>query len=354
MKKNRCGGQKKKKRKERERREKEDEDRDASVSTNNQLPPPSSLSAPLLPPTTPRPVLPTRRPPVTMMTVDTDDSDDDYEPYATFAPPTQWPAHIQEFVYGPRPPAEILADAIPPAPVDPSPMVTLVDACLEGPPLQPLPIPPRTVTSVMRDWSALRVECVNPWRTIRRRKQRLRPRYADTCPRAPRVVTPAAVSTLSPPKPVPVMSLLEGRSQPLPLQPTQVFALVPLHPDDPIHPDDVPTNDLPLPLACPCPDDHLAGPRLLSADTPFGWVGSSLALACAWELPEPDKVLDALAFLAWGSSEDVRRDCLADLPPDLFVFLGVLSMVSVLECDFGQFLVPAGSSFIKHWVDGLG
>ncbi|KAK7006803.1 hypothetical protein R3P38DRAFT_2793485 [Favolaschia claudopus] len=251
------------------------------------------------------------------------------KPYATFAPPTQWPAHIQEFVYGPRSPAEILADAIPPAPapVDPSPMVTLVDACLEGPPPQPLPIPPRAVTSVMRDWSALRVECVNPWRTIRRRKQRLRPRYAGTCPRAPRVVTPAAVSTLSPPKPVPVMSLLEGRSQPLPLQPTQVFALVPLHPDDPIHPDDVPTNDLPLPLACPCPDDHLAGPRLLSADTPFGWVGSSLALACAWELPEPDKVLDALAFLAWGSSEDVRRDCLADLPHDLFIFLGVLSML---------------------------
>ncbi|KAK6978043.1 hypothetical protein R3P38DRAFT_3120547 [Favolaschia claudopus] len=344
MKKNRCGGQKKKKRKERERLEREQEDRDAPVSTTSTVYHPPSLPALPLQPPTPIASLPTRRPPVTVMTVDTDDSDDDYEPYATFAPPTQLPAHAAEFIYRPRTSADIIADTIPPDSTDPVVIATVV-VC---------PDPSRTTTPAARDWTVLRVECSNPWRTIRRRKQRLRPRYADSCPRAPRIAGAAVVSPLSPPKPVPVMSLLEGRSQNLPLQHAQVFALVPLHPDDPIHPDDVPTNELPLPLACPCPDDHLAGPRLLSADTPFGWVGSSLALACAWELPEPDRVLDALAFLAWGSSEDVRRDCLADLPPDLFIFLGVLSMVSILECDFGQFLLPAGSAFIKHWVDGLG
>ncbi|KAK6997341.1 hypothetical protein R3P38DRAFT_3063568, partial [Favolaschia claudopus] len=321
--KNRCGGQKKKKRKERERLEREQEDRDAPVSTTSTISHPPSLPALPLQPPTPIASLPTRRPPVTVMTVDTDDSDDDdYEPYATFAPPTQLPAHAAEFIYHPRTSADIIADTIPPDSTDPVVIATVVVR----------PDPSRTTTPAARDWTVLRVECSNPWRTIRRRKQRLRPRYVDTCPRAPRIAGAAVVSPSSPPKPVPVMTCA-----------MQVFALVPLHPDDPIHPDDVPTNNLPLPLACPCPDDHLTGPRLLSADIPFGWVGSSLASACAWELPEPDKVLDALAFLAWGSSEDIRRDCLADLPPDF-----------VLECDLGQFLLPAGSAFIKHWVDGLG
>ncbi|KAK7040961.1 hypothetical protein R3P38DRAFT_3452815 [Favolaschia claudopus] len=238
---------------------------------------------------------------------------------------TQLPAHAAEFIYRPRTSADIIADTIPPIPTDPVVIATVVVR----------PDPSRTTTPAARDWTVLRVECSNPWRTIRRRKQRLRPRYADTCPRAPRIAGAAVVSPLSPPKPVPVMSLLEGRSQNLPLQPAQVFALVPLHPDDPIHPDD---TTILLGLDFSLLIHHLDGSD------------PSLALACAWELPEPDRVLDALAFLAWGSSEDVRRDSLADLPADLFVFLGVLSMVSVLECDFGQFLVPAGSAFIKHWV----
>ncbi|KAK6969287.1 hypothetical protein R3P38DRAFT_3502114 [Favolaschia claudopus] len=255
------------------------------------------------------------------MTVDTDDSDDDYEPYATFAPPTRLPAHAAEFIYRPRTSAEIIADTIPPDPTDPVVIATVVVR----------PDPSRTTTPAARDWTVLRVDCSNRWRTIRRRKQRLRPRYADTCPRAPRIAG-AAVAALK----IYPSSLRKS------------LLLYP-YPDDPIHPDDVPTNDLPLPLACPCPDDHLTGPRLLSADTPFGWVGSSLALTCAWELPEPDKVLDALAFLAWGSSEDIRRDCLADLPPDLFVFLGVLSMVDTLM----KYLLDSLQSYETGHADAL-
>ncbi|KAK7036066.1 hypothetical protein R3P38DRAFT_2910422 [Favolaschia claudopus] len=328
MKKNRCGGQKKKKRKERERREKEDEDRDASVSTTSQVPPPSLLPAPLLPPTTPVGLLPTRRPPVTVMTVNTDDSDDDYEPYATFPPPAQWPAHIRDFVYGPRSPVEMLADTVPPTRTDIVPIAAVVNT-----PAAPrlVPVPAKAAATTARDWSVLQVGCTNPWRTIRRRKHRLRTCCWDA-PYIP-VTVSAVLRPVSLPEPAPILNLHEHQSQ-----------------DVPLHPNDTPAHTVPLPIACPCPEDHIPGPRLHSADTPFGLVHSSLAMVCAGELPEPQKIVDALALLAWGTAEDLRRDLLLDLPPDSLVFLGVLSMVGIMESDFRPFLLPAMLGFIKHWV----
>ncbi|KAK6984107.1 hypothetical protein R3P38DRAFT_2572890 [Favolaschia claudopus] len=352
MKKNRCGGQKKKKRKERERREKEDDDRDASVSTNSQLPLPSSLPAPLLPPTTPVSTLPTRRPPVTIMTVDTDDSDDDYEPYATFPPPTQWPAHIQEFVYGPRSPTEILANAIPPTRADAVPIAALVDTPA---PLRLVPVPEKVAATTARDWSALQVGCTNPWRTIRRRKRRLRTICWDALHiSAPGVDALTNTSPLPPssPKHAPVMNLLEGQSRELPLLPAHIFSPPPPHPNGPIHPNSSPT-------ICISPDDH--PPREFPAQTNFGEVMHLLAYTCACALPSLDQTANFLRDTVWPvlqdsegntvADPDERMDLLGRMPADQLIFLSAVALMGHLEPTFSPFFDPAVVDYVGAWVD---
>ncbi|KAJ7339206.1 hypothetical protein DFH08DRAFT_812596 [Mycena albidolilacea] len=69
----------------------------------------------------------------------------------------------------------------------------------------------------------------------------------------------------SPPLLVPLELPLEVRSC---TWPANLLGLVLLHPDDPIHPDDVPANDLPSPLLCLFPEDHL--PSKFPADMEYG------------------------------------------------------------------------------------
>ncbi|KAK7006934.1 hypothetical protein R3P38DRAFT_3600908 [Favolaschia claudopus] len=359
MKKNRCGGQKKKKRKERERREKEEEDRDASVSTTSRVPPPSLLPAPLLPPTTPVGLLPTRRPPVTVMTVNTDDSDDDYEPYATFPPPAQWPAHIRDFVYGPRSPAEMLADAVPPARAVAVPIAALVDT-----PALPrlIPVPAKVAATTARDWSTLQVGCTYPWRTIRRRKRRLRTSCWDALHISAPVVD--ALTTAPPlppllPKHVPVINLLEGRSRKLPLLPAHIFGLPPLHPDDPVHLYDVPTFSLSAPTICVAPDDHL--PSEFPAETNFGEVMHLLAYICSRALPSLDRTANLLRDTIWPVLQDCEGNTVADpdermellgrMPADKLIFLSVVALMGHLDPTFSPFFDPAIVDYAGAWVD---
>ncbi|KAJ7937740.1 hypothetical protein B0H13DRAFT_2302564 [Mycena leptocephala] len=68
------------------------------------------------------------------------------------------------------------------------------------------------------------------------------------------------------PEPLPPLSQHQPRTG-LSLRPADLLGLLlPLHPDDPFHPDDVPSIELPAPSFCPCPADHCE----LPADTDYG------------------------------------------------------------------------------------
>ncbi|KAJ7104941.1 hypothetical protein C8R44DRAFT_746188 [Mycena epipterygia] len=180
-----------------------------------------------------------------------------------------------------------------------------------------------------RDFSALRgIASTHPWRTIRRRNHRLFPQRREQrpFPRAlPKRTVIAAPHTdilaildhpliVSPPLPPP----REDRPPGLSLRPIDILGLWPLHPDDPIHPDKVPALDIPAPLICPCPADHLVLPvPALPAQTPYGLVRSALALACASEQPHAASALSAVFDIVWRPyPHEDDQNHLVELPGD--------------------------------------
>ncbi|KAJ6575651.1 hypothetical protein DFH09DRAFT_1276823 [Mycena vulgaris] len=240
-------------------------------------------------------------------------------------PPSQWPEHVRAFVYG------NWADDIP-EPVTPGVVMAITHA-------------PR--------WSSLRSVGGHPWRAIRRRKRRLRPegsweRHAhfDMLPSVPLHIP-------SPPLPVSSGALQQGLS----LRPADLLGLIPLHPDDPFHPDVIPANNLPPPTLCLFPDDH--PPSEFPVDTEFGEVNHELAYTCSRALPV-SHMGPLLRDFAWppleypdgsvAANPDARPELLALLPPDQVVFLCAIVVMGRIEPAFTLFFDSVVADFVHGWV----
>ncbi|KAJ7108852.1 hypothetical protein C8R43DRAFT_1043672 [Mycena crocata] len=246
-------------------------------------------------------------------------------------PATHYPPWMQEFIYGPvsRSPSPAPTCLHPsPATHDPSwyrdddviPAILTVHAC---------PV------STPRDFSALRGESVHPWRTIRRRNQRLLPQRRPFPRSFPKRISPQE----SPP--------------PIPSAPIHVL-ITGQDPNDP-----VPILALPRPI--PMPGDaysilpFTAEPpsRPLPAETAYGTVHSLLALACAEQFPWLYVSLGHIAEIAWGplSGPDVREHDLMLLPADQLVFVSALTEMIHLEPDLGIFFERGITDLANAWVD---
>ncbi|KAF7371993.1 hypothetical protein MVEN_00057400 [Mycena venus] len=248
-------------------------------------------------------------------------------------PPSQWPEHIREYIYGPASPEpSSWADDVP-EPAAPTAIMTIVPA-------------PR--------WSSLRSFGGNPWRAIRRRKRRLR---ADCSWQQPPSFEPHFdAPTAAPPLPAPPGPLQQGLS----LRPADLLGLIPLHSDDPFHPNDIPPLDLPTPTLCLFPDDHL--PRKFPVDTEFGPIAHKLAHACSRALPHAVAVdvANELRDIVWpplaypdGSfdiSPEARLDLVVRLPPDHLIFLFAITQMGRLEHHFALLFNDAITEFVRRWV----
>ncbi|KAJ7903002.1 hypothetical protein B0H13DRAFT_2335354 [Mycena leptocephala] len=236
-----------------------------------------------------------------------------------------------------------------------------------------------------RDFSALCSLSAYPWRAIRRRNLRLLPPHCERRPfpqSLPKKTT-IAISTIptpaSPPPPsAPIHALStpvrrEVPAPPLPpprepqsglsLRPADLLDLLPLlhpiGPDDPFYPDEVPSIDMPAPSLCPCPADHLPRPippipaPSLPADTSYGVVQSSLALACTTAVEKHfSAALADVVSVAWGPYGTYEeKGLLAQLPGDQLVFLCMLPEFVRLEPVFAEFLDPAIINFARGWVN---
>ncbi|KAJ7096612.1 hypothetical protein B0H15DRAFT_825740 [Mycena belliarum] len=244
-------------------------------------------------------------------------------------PSSQWPEHIRAFVYDPT---HSWADDIP-EPTAPSAVMS--------------------VTQAPRTWDTLRSAGARPWRAIRRRKRRLRPGYwqqtgdLGACP-----------SRAVPLPPTPLDPPLEGRSCGPSLAPADLLGLVPLRSDDPVHPDAVPPIPLPPPSLCLAPDDH--PPNKFPVDTDYGPLVHDLAHACSRTLLTASDVANDLSSIVWpplvypdGSCEhdpNARFDLLARLPPDHFVFLLAITLMTRVEHHFALFFDDAIAAFALQWV----
>ncbi|KAJ7654856.1 hypothetical protein B0H17DRAFT_1099359 [Mycena rosella] len=221
---------------------------------------------------------------------------DDDTPQLVFPPnhpAANWPPHLQSYIYGP------LDD-------EPPPHVPVLHIANSG---------------RSRDFSALRgIASTHPWRTIRRRNHRLFPQRREQRPF---------------PKALPKRT---DHPPGLSLRPIDILGLWPLHHDDPIHPDEVPALDIPAPLICPCPADHLVLPvPTLPAQTAYGLVRSSLAVACAGEKAVLDAVSDVFD-ISWGPhTTATQKFHLLELPGDQLPV-------------FREFLHPAIANFAHGWV----
>ncbi|KAJ7090163.1 hypothetical protein C8R44DRAFT_751142 [Mycena epipterygia] len=264
---------------------------------------------------------------------------DDDTPQLVFPPnhpAANWSPHLQSYIYGP------LDDKPPPH----VPVLHITDS---GRP---------------RDFSALRgIASTHPWRTIRRRNHRLFPQRREqrpfpkalpkrtviSAPHTDILAIPDHPFIVSPPLPPPC----EDRPPGLSLRPIDILGLWPLHPDDPIHPDEVPALDIPAPLICPCPADHLVLPvPALPAQTPYGLVRSALALACASEQPHAASTLSAVFDIVWGPyPHEDDQNHLVELPGDQLVILCTLAEFITVEPVFAAFLRRAITDFATGWVD---
>ncbi|KAJ6545223.1 hypothetical protein B0H19DRAFT_1379969 [Mycena capillaripes] len=249
-------------------------------------------------------------------------------------PPSQWPEHIRDYVYGPASP-------------EPS---SWADDVTE-PAAAPTAI--MTIAPALR-WPALHSLGGHPWRAIRRRKRRLR---ADCSwqqpPFEPHFDTPPAAPPSSPPRPLIPENWVHGRS----LQPAELLGLQSLHCDTSIHPDNVPLLDIPAPSLCLCPADHLPPPPApapsFPAETSYGSVQSSLALAYATASEKGCfAAITDVVSLVWGSSGTyLEKGLLARLPGDQLIFLCMLADFVALEPVFTTFLHPAITDFATGWIE---
>ncbi|KAJ7111634.1 hypothetical protein C8R43DRAFT_1041138 [Mycena crocata] len=228
-------------------------------------------------------------------------------------PATNWPADVQFMVYGSCDDNEPL---LPPLPVvhhvDPGPK----PRNLFEQPVTALGVP--APPSIPRDFSALRNESTNPWRTIRRRKHPLRPTCREQRP------FPQSLAK-RPTPPAPKAEILSRPDLPPPPAPTPPIANTPI------------------------PPGALAS--MLPAKTAYGVVHTKLTLACARELPESVLTLQEIFDIGWGPDVNNNQKTLVmELPADQLVFLGVLAAIAAVEPIFATFLHPAIMDFSRGWV----
>ncbi|KAF7294083.1 Galactose mutarotase-like protein [Mycena kentingensis (nom. inval.)] len=257
-------------------------------------------------------------------------------------PPSEWPDHIREFVYGRNPPPYAR-----PGYRD-EPVLALVDdddlgplhAMLERVPTSwaddvPDVVPIASVMATLppRDLSALRGP--NPWRGIRRRQRRMRANrvWVPTTP------TPAALPA-TPPLDVPVHNISDACSGTARASaPRNILLDAPTlraHPVDPVV--DIPYAPLPPPSLCPFPDEHIPPP--FPAATRYGDVNSALPFACVLALPPPRESVDTIASVVWpfpaadGSTTfapGAPLEAIRGLRPDLLVFAAAVAQMVHLE-----------------------
>ncbi|KAJ6545502.1 hypothetical protein B0H19DRAFT_1167844 [Mycena capillaripes] len=249
-------------------------------------------------------------------------------------PPSQWPAHIREYIYGPSSPkSSSWADDIP----EPAALMAVV-----------------SIACAPRDWATLCSVSAHPWRAIRRRKRRLRADYWER-PTLHYEAAPPPNVLLTPPQLTPLAPLLEGRSH---VRPADLLGFVPLHIDDPIHPDEVPPDDLPAPSLCLFPDDH--PPSEFPVETEYGPVAHQLAHACSRALPPALDAAGHLCDVVWpplihpdgrvSPNPEARLDLLARLSPDHLVFLCAIAHMGHLDHHLALLFDPAITEFAHLWV----
>ncbi|KAK6971301.1 hypothetical protein R3P38DRAFT_3242765 [Favolaschia claudopus] len=292
------------------------DDRDASVSTNSQLPLPSSLPAPLLPPTTPVSTLPTRRPPVTIMTVDTDDS--------TTTTSRMRPSRLQrsgQRIF--RNSSTVLA---PPLKYSPTPFLPLVQ--------MQVPIAALVAATTARDGPRCKWDAQTLGAPFDGGRGGCGPFAGD----AQHISAPGVDALTNTLAAAAVIAQTCGRPPPP-------------HPNGPIHPNSSPT-------ICISPDDH--PPREFPAQTNFGEVMHLLAYTCACALPSLDQTANFLRDTVWPvlqdsegntvADPDERMDLLGRMPADQLIFLSAVALMGHLEPTFSPFFDPA----VVDYVGGLG
>ncbi|KAJ7092791.1 hypothetical protein B0H15DRAFT_832537 [Mycena belliarum] len=264
---------------------------------------------------------------------------------STFGRPI-YPPHIHAFLYG-SPPEDEDDDPIEDAPprfdlrpparswYDDPPAVDRIQSIYAT----PTPPPPR-------DFSALRSETAHPWRTVRRRNQRLLPLrrpFPQSYPKRPPVLSQLpplmpSVRRIGDGEPTPLLAAADPEEDPGPI-PLLVLPRPQPLPYDPYHF---------MPRETPTPD------RSLPAETFYGLVQSGLALVCAYEYPWNDIARRDISEIAWGVPppyESDRRESVLDLlPADHLVFLMVLTRISDLAPVFAGFLEPAIADFVNAWL----
>ncbi|KAJ7445492.1 hypothetical protein B0H11DRAFT_2087029 [Mycena galericulata] len=205
-------------------------------------------------------------------------------------PAENWPLHLQAYLYDPTYPRD---DDLPPQPIH---VVHVANSI-----------------STRRDFSALRsTASAHPWRTIRRRNQRLLPEstarrpFPRSLPKRPVIHTIVDDPT---PMPPPVVSVVTTPLPPVTIAPT------------------------------------------LPADTAYGLVHTKLALACAREFPNSVLTLAEVFDITWGPQADNKhKGLMMELPADQLVFLAALAAIADAEPVFEGFLYPAIASFANGWV----
>ncbi|KAF7322037.1 hypothetical protein MKEN_00726500 [Mycena kentingensis (nom. inval.)] len=238
----------------------------------------------------------------------------------------------------------------------------------------PIPTPILAVNNSPREperWSGLRDPSAHPWRSLRRRKQRLR---GSTSPwtripadvaygRGSRPIPPAAtdiaVLTVHEISARPMYCSVETQTDDLP---APTFAAVGTETtaeyDNTPYGLDVGNIASPLPVAPPAPLHRLP------ARTAYGIVQSGLALVCGRELPEMRKRLQKLLVYAYpatlnGRPEILRPDSLVSqlrrrhvlaFRPDRLVFLATLAAIMDVDDDLRPFLQSAVTEFLESVV----
>ncbi|KAJ7082380.1 hypothetical protein B0H15DRAFT_852742 [Mycena belliarum] len=297
------------------------------------------VSTPVRPPPASAPPV-TATPAVTVFPVD--DTPPALARPSTFGRPI-YPPHIHAFLYGSPPEDEDdgpVEDTPPPPNFDHRPPAR---SWSDDPPAvdrihsiytTPTPPPPR-------DFSALRSETAHPWRTVRRRNQRLLPLrrpFPQSNPKRPSVLPqlPPSVHRIGDGEPTPLLAAADPEEDPGPI-PLLVLPRPQPLPYDPYHF---------MPRETPTPD------RSLPAETFYGLVQSGLALVCAYEYPWNDIARSDISVIACGAHPPEELNGVLDLlPPDHLVFLMVLMRICDLAPDFAGFLEPAIADFVHAWWD---
>ncbi|KAF7329601.1 hypothetical protein MKEN_00223100 [Mycena kentingensis (nom. inval.)] len=241
----------------------------------------------------------------------------------------------------------------------------------------PIPAPILAVNNSPREperWSGLRDPSAHPWRSLRRRKQRLR---GSTLPwtRIPADVAYGQRSEL--PQPAPILRVHAHPPSP---PPPRIYASVETQTDPPpsspaVHPspshaDDNSAyeQDLTAPVfSLSAPKPPAAPAHRLPARMAYGIVDNGLALVCGQELPNLRRMMAKVLVYAFPDVVNGRpvvlsskewawayaRRKILDLSPTRRVFLAAITHMMDLDERMRRFLQPAVLAFVDDWLGSV-